>query len=250
MSYSPETLLEIFLNGSLTEDAQKAFDALVRRDPAFAEKVTNALAQSQGEAPQESVDQISSKLDGKILDLWNDYKPFSVERVLKPALKWALGLSLWLGLSAGAVYMWFETAHWIHWQAESLTAEKLKEEAAVTAASFKRAKVAAKKAVAKKTEVPAVHTEPIAVASKPQEGDSIRLALELDQSKNVDITVMDSKGVLTRHLYQGLWKSDQHYVDWDGKNDTGTQVPAGDYTVVIDAEGKKQSGVITIKSGL
>jgi len=253
MSYSPETLLEIFLNGALTEDAQKAFDALVRQDPAFAEKVANALARNQGEAPQESVDRISASLDGKIDNLWNDHKPFSVERYVKPVLKWALSLSLWLGLSAGAAYMWFETAHWIHWQAETSAAEKLKDEASASAASSKHAKVPAKKTTVRKeavrkVEVPAVNVAPEAV-SKQQEGDSIRLALDMDRSKNVEITVMDSKGVLTRHLYQGLWKSDQHYVDWDGKNDAGTQVSAGDYTVVIDAEGKKQSGVITIKSG-
>jgi hypothetical protein len=98
MIFTPETLIQIYLDGSFTEEAQAEFNALMRRDPVFTEKVTQALAERLGPVSDATVDNLSSRLDGKIGDLWNRHKPSPLGPALKLGLKIALGLAMVGGL--------------------------------------------------------------------------------------------------------------------------------------------------------
>src|SRR5579871_474335 len=101
MKFTPETLLQIYLDGSFTDEAQAEFDALMRRDPAFVEKVTQALSERLGPAPEELVNSVSTSLDAKIGGVWSQYKPSPALRTLKWGAKTALVLGAVGGLFLG-----------------------------------------------------------------------------------------------------------------------------------------------------
>lgn len=75
MKFTPENLLQIYLDGSFTDEAQTAFDELMKKDPKFAEKVTQAVSERLGNAPGMRVDDIATRLDAKIDGIWEQYKP-------------------------------------------------------------------------------------------------------------------------------------------------------------------------------
>ena len=99
MKFTPETLLQIYLDGSFTEEAQAEFDALIHKDPVFAEQVTQAVAQRLGPLPESQIDEMAGRLDGKIDALWSQYKPSPLLRSLKLTGKIAFVLT-----SAGVLY--------------------------------------------------------------------------------------------------------------------------------------------------
>ncbi len=112
MKFTPETLLQIYLDGSFTEEAQTEFDALIRKDPLFAEKVTQAVADRLGPLPETQVDEMAGRLDGKIGAVWNQYKPSPVFRYLKITGKIALALTTAGILYSGVRHFWpmFQTS--------------------------------------------------------------------------------------------------------------------------------------------
>jgi hypothetical protein len=99
MKFTPETLLQIYLDGSFTEEAQAEFDALMRKDPLFTEQVTQAVAQRLGPLPEAQIDETAGRLDGKMDALWSQYKPSPLLRSLKFTGIIALGLA-----SVGVLY--------------------------------------------------------------------------------------------------------------------------------------------------
>jgi hypothetical protein len=106
MKFKPETLLQIYLDGSFTEEAQAEFDALMRQDPAFSQKVTQAVAERLGPLPDAKIDETAAHLDGKMDAIWARYKPSPMLRSLKLTGKIALGLSAAGGLYFGAHCLW------------------------------------------------------------------------------------------------------------------------------------------------
>jgi hypothetical protein len=247
MNFTPDNLLENYLNGTLDGESKAALDALVQKDPLFSEKVTQALSQRVDPMSEASVDRIAADLDGRIGKLWNSHKPFNVGPYLKPAL----GIFMWTGIAVTAGYMSLQVAHWISYQAAPPTesAVSVKGPAALPAAHYDahRPEMETLSPKIEPVKTPKAQAHIPGPASGTQEGDSIRLSLELDGAKNVDITIVNSGGAAVRHLFNGNWTSSHHYIDWNGKNDGGSLVPPGDYTVIIEAEGKKQSGIVTIR---
>ena len=75
----------------------------------------------------------------------------------------------------------------------------------------------------------------------------MRVSVETQKTQNVVVNVLDSNGLLVRRLYQGSWEAGVHQVDWDGKDETRNPVLPGDYTVIVNADGKAMSGVVTVK---
>jgi hypothetical protein len=92
--YKPEDLLEVYMNGSFTEDAQAEFDRLVREDPSFAEKVTQAVAQRLGSVPEETVNLVSGRLDARIGEIWEKARPSPFAGWLQNSFKAVLALLL------------------------------------------------------------------------------------------------------------------------------------------------------------
>jgi len=83
--------------------------------------------------------------------------------------------------------------------------------------------------------------------SQSREGNALRVSIETQKTQDVTVNVLDSNGLLVRELYQGSWDAGVHQVDWDGKDEAGNPVLPGDYTVIVNADGKTMSGVVTVK---
>lgn len=264
MKFSPETLLRIYLDGSFTEEAQAEFDALMRKDPAFAERVTQSIAERLGPVPDASVDAIASRLDAKVQDLWVRHKPSPFLRNLKLALKGLAALSL-----AVAGYWGFHA-----WTSRMPAPAASMGVVAPATALSAPAGTASKASLKHKVEAPAqpvaeegtteegtqaetvpedgapsTHGLPAASAkSAPSssKGESLRVAIRSDKDAQALITIYDANGNLVRDLFRGNVQAGDRYVDWDGKNDLGIPVPPGSYNVVLDLNGKKQSGLLKI----
>ncbi len=267
MKYTPEDLLKIYMNSSMTEEAQEAFDRLMSDDPQFSETVTNAMAERMGPVPEESVNQISSRLDAKVESIWVKNQPSKMERLLRAALKGTLAVVisgfviysasvLWpkllalfpqIDLSASNSLSTFAPPAKLAPPAivspGSGFADSSASVKAVPTLAPKVVKVAAVKHAAIPTAAPTAYNPGYGT----QVGDSIRLAVDTDKTETVMVTVLNPSGYLMRHLYQGLWVAGNHFVDWNGKDDLGRSVPPGNYTIVVQAGAKKMSGIVTIK---
>ena len=104
--YAPEDLLQIFMNGSLTDEAQGVFDQLMRENPEFAEKVTSAMAEKMGPVPDEAVNQISSRLDSKLETIWIKNKPSAMARFSRVATKGMFIVAVLGVLGCSAYVLW------------------------------------------------------------------------------------------------------------------------------------------------
>jgi hypothetical protein len=264
MKFSPETLLKIYLDGSFTEEAQAEFDALMRKDPTFAERVTQAVGERLGPVPDASVDAIASRLDAKVQDLWVRHKPSPALRSLKLTLKGLAALSL-------AVAGFWGFHQWnTRMPAPAASMGGAVPETALTAPEGPSPKTSPKHKVkaparpvveeeevsdgtqertVQEENVSPTHELPVASAkSGPSsaKGDTLRVAIRSDKDAQALIDIYDANGNLVRHLFRGQVQAGNRYVDWDAKNDLGALVPPGSYNVVLDLNGKKQSGVLKI----
>ena len=320
MKFTNETLIQIYLDGSFTEEAQAEFDQLMREDSVFAEQVTNAVAQRLGPAPQSLVDGVAARLDGKMDGVWQQYKPSPFKRVAKSVAKAALVVAT----ATGLVWGWKQVGPSVlssvgygntssqqvqtppQVESSSPNADSSLSRSGVKEAKSKPSHTALKKtslasthsnlsvSVGSKTKgVPVPVGAPSQVGSNPaldsvesslkkssisdnvapqnqpirlpakgsnstvgagvgrggisQEGDGIRVSIETQKTQKVMVTVLDSNGLLIRHLYQGVWTAGDHLVDWDRKDELGNPVLPGNYKVVVNADGKTMSGVVTIQ---
>jgi hypothetical protein len=262
MKYKPEDLLEIFMNGSLTDEAQGAFDLLMRENPEFAEKVTNAMAEKMGPVPDEAVNQISSRLDFKLETIWFKNKPSAMARFSRIATKGTLIVAVLGVLGCSAYVLWPKLLALLPQidlsSSSSLNAQVPKAQLAPpvilapsgkseTLSSVKSSTVVASVARAPKIIPPTATAVLSNSGSETQSGDSIRLSVDTDKTQTVVVTALSPTGILIRHLYQGLWVAGSHFVEWDGKDDSGKPVVPGNYTIVVQAGDKKMSGIVTIK---
>ncbi|HVZ80441.1 MAG TPA: FlgD immunoglobulin-like domain containing protein [bacterium] len=284
MKFSPETLLRIYLDGSFTEEAQAEFDALMRRDPAFAEQVTQAVAERLGPVPEASVEAIASRLDAQVMDLWARHKP-------SPWLKnLQLGGKALVALGVVALGYW-GFRHWtsmttiqagtaaapvpgtfLSGQAEGAKKNPAKElpdhstvrqvrsvarppepdnaarEEGGTAGIQDRRTLSAKAPANTQERSPMPVVPAVSTQSKSASalGDALRVDIHSDRPGPATITIFDAHGNLVRHLFAGPVEAGDRYVDWDGKDDLGVPVLPGSYHVVLGLNGKKMSGVLKI----
>ncbi len=313
MKFSPESLIEIYLNGSFTEEAQVEFDKLMRQDAAFAERVTKAVAERVGPTP-DSLERISTNLDSKIDGIWNSHKPAPYGRILKKSVQVAILLVAMGGLYGGFKHYWMShhATNGVEGLVPSLTDASATHERSSASGGSSKAPTGpstgsnVKKVLSKKTAdelsrdqtssvdlngspasvdmksstSPALKTlddhstkanpvlnsdkekgkgstltgltvTPLPVSamtgSQIEEGDALRVSIETEKKQNVVVTVLDSNGLLVRHLYQGIWNVGIHLVDWDGKDEIGNPVLPGNYTVIVNADGKTMSGTVTVQ---
>ncbi len=276
MKFTPETLLQIYMNGSFTEEAQSAFDDLMRRDTSFAQKVTEALAERLEGAPESTVDQITVRLDGKIGAIWQQNKPSVLSRGLKLAARWVLILSAVSGIGWGLHHLWPSVSSLFHSRPGVSSQSGLDKASEMTGqtdqavntdtsnqAAEEQAILMRKASPQPKSKHPSSAMAAVSHTTAPQanpssssavspdsstaQGNSLRIAIETGKVQKVVVTVLNPDGVLIRYLYQGGWEPGNHNVDWDGKDASGNMVSPGKYTVVVNADGKSMSGVVTIQ---
>lgn len=286
MKFTPESLLQIYLDGSFTEEAQAEFDALMRKDPAFSEKVTQAVAERLGPVPEATLTSIASNLNARRNDLWAQHKPSPFLKSLKLAGQLALGVGaaalLWVGGRHAVEKFRASTAPVEGTSlapapqastqsqapgasltlgnvaapgskkpstARTLPGTSASKAYSSQAASGSKAPVPVGGSTAPSNSLPSLPKAAVpgkAPGASTAEGRSLRVAISTEKATQAVVTVFDSTGVLVRHLYQGPVDPGEHYLDWDGKSDQGLSVPAGDYNVVLDLGGKKMSGVLKI----
>jgi hypothetical protein len=245
MKYTPETLLQIFMNGSLTEEAQKSFDQLMRDDPQFSEKVTTAMAERMGPIPDDTVQSISARLDSKVESIWVKNQPSKMTPFLRMAIKGILVLGL-LGIS---IYVLWPKLLSILPQIDLSASDSFNTQTPQASMAPPAIIAPSSGYVEKAVPVKKIKFTPTVSNSSAttQMGDSMRTVIDIDKTESVQITVLNPNGILVRHLYQGIWTAGSHFVDWNGKDDLGYSVASGNYTVEVQAGSKKMSGVVTIK---
>jgi flagellar hook assembly protein FlgD len=80
-------------------------------------------------------------------------------------------------------------------------------------------------------------------------GNSLRVEIDTEKLQPVTVTVFNSKGERVRNLFEGDMAAGVHYVDWDGKDGSQNTVVPGDYTVVLELDGKKMSKILKVLPG-
>ncbi len=304
MKFTPDSLIEIYLNGSFTEEAQAEFDALLRKDASFAERVTNSLAERLGPPPEGLVEQVAGRLDSKVDGLWLAHKPSPWGGIFKAVGKAALVLAAAGGIYGTTRHFWVQNHQALVPDSERISpadssgseggAKTLLKASQNPAPSGNRGKGKASAqssrtlALSFKELPPASGTHlstpsslegsgspngqvpaalnvqgpgagpsvesvgknpPIPPApSQSEEGDALRVSVEMESRGKVLVTVLDPNGLTVRRLYQGVWDQGLHLLDWDGKDEAGSLVQAGNYTVTVNANGKTMSGTLTIRS--
>jgi hypothetical protein len=277
--YKAEDLLEVYMNGSFTEDAQAEFDRLVREDPSFAEKVTQAVAQRLGPAPEETVNLVSGRLDSRMGEIWEKGRPSPFAGWLQNSFKAILALLIVLAVGWG----WRYGKACLESRATDakLTGPAGEKQGLVPAVNEKgtnqktlafsrgTADVSTNVSLAGQPSNQAGVREPavspkscspsfsINTVSKPgggntrvAEGFPLRVSIESPKAQNVNLTILDNNGILIRHLYQGVWTAGSGYVEWDGKDDWNNMVLPGRYTIVFKAGRKTTSQTVTFQPQL
>ncbi len=313
MKFTLDSLIEIYMNGSFTDEAQAEFDKLMRKDPVFAERVTQAMAERVGAVP-DSLANVSLNLDSKIDGLWQVNKPSTFQRVFKKSAQVALVLAATGGLYGGYKHFWtdqslakgeMEAISPVSdasgtYKKQGVTGDSLRDRRTSSTNSNSGKKsiegIAGKNkngsqandssmsglpsASGSNLSTPAplqtpgkqpAQAHPALMANKgegelgsaglstvkrqpsissvtsTEEGDALRVSIETEKRQKVVVTVVDSNGLLVRHLYQGQWNAGVHLVDWDGKDEIGNPVLPGNYTVVVNADRKTLSGTVVIQ---
>jgi hypothetical protein len=238
MHWPRETLIQLYLEGGLSPEAQREFKRLSRKDPSFSNEVTEAVQNAfrhMGESV--SPPKISAAPAGPALSL--SWKPFLLK--FRP---W-IGLAL-MGVAAlGAVFLLVE------WAGQSFKPKS-------THARVFREKPndQIRQMMVQALLTPAVGEEAIGVspslsaAGKElvfQEGDRIYLSIKSPEQQAVTLSVLGPNGMLIRRLYQGEWQPGVHQIDWDGRDESGKPVSPGRYSVVLKAGGKTMSDRLLIQ---
>lgn len=269
MKFTPETLLQIYLDGSFTEEAQAEFDRLMKKDPAFAERVTHAVAERLGPAPEALVNQVASRLDGKISAVWEKHKPFLMRPLLENTVKAILVLILACGLYFGykrflspgvpgnlqvqnqgiqstAASSALPIGNHTEISKKILQAAGAKNEKTSGISPLPEANLSSNPVSSPSLQVAGSWVSS-AGQTQTKEGDILRVSVETQKAQNVVVTVLNSNGSLIRGLYKGIWSAGVHLVDWDGKDEAGNPVPPGNYTVAVNADGKIMTDVVTVR---
>jgi len=216
-----------------------------------------------GPVPSSTVDQVSSRLDAKFESLWIKNKPSKWARYFRFGSKLLVLVGVLGGLGYVLSILWPKLMMALPQidlsrtgEGRSMSEPKAEMAPPLIVPVAKSSSMAAAKttSVVPRVVAPIVPTPVGAIAppaAKPnfnvQTGNAIRLVVDNDKTQPVQVTVLNLSGALVRHLYQGSWDPGSHFVDWDGRNDQGVLVAAGNYTIVVKNATKTQSGIVTIQ---
>jgi len=285
MKFTQDNLIKIYLDGAFTEEAQAEFDRLMRKDPLFAEKVTAAVSERVGPAPEALLAQAEARLDAKAAGIWAAHRPSPRKEFLRK-----VSILLALAVGSGLLYMGYEnlggrllspleqapqalsgksapskTLRLAQVEKRPGTLPAAASGERVGTSTLQRAGSTGLPSVsmpqvgsapmgrsADRPQSPAQGSAPAAQSPDPaaapssREGFPLRLEVEAESRQMVSVTVIDAVGMPVRSLYSGTWEAGAHFLDWDGLDDSGRPLGPGTYTVVLEAGGKVQSGTVTI----
>lgn len=231
MNFTPEGLVQIYMGGVLTDEAQKTFDDWMAKDPAFSQALIQAVKAHLGPVPDLKF--VEARLDAQADILWTNNKPSFPQILLKKYPKRLAGLAVALLLSWAL----------IHWGAEVQRSLKaalhLGPPATQVAPVITRPVLAKphKRSVIKRSQIPNDVTIDYV-------DHNLQIVINSDKKQKAAITILDAKGQIVCRVYQGPWTAGHHVLTWTGKNDMGALVTPGKYTVVVQANGQTTSGVI------
>jgi len=229
MSFTPESLAQIYFNGALTEEAQKTFDEWMEKDPSFSQKIVQELKVALGPMPG-SLKFVEARLDARIESIWARHKPSFFRVLVQKHPRKVLGLLIALVLAWGLVRWGPEV------QRALLSGLHLSKPMETTVPPVLAAPTLKKKANPR-------HLIPNDV-SLGYVDHSLQIVIDSDKKQKVAITVLDLHGNIVSNVYQGPWMPGHHVITWNGKNALGALVLPGEYTVVVQANGQTTSGVI------
>jgi len=255
MSFTPEGLIQIYLNGALTEEAQAVFDKWMETDPVFSDKLAEALKQHLGMAP-EALSFVETRLDTQIEAVWTKNKPSFLRVFLKKYFWYVMGLIIAVILSCAL----------IHWGTRIRAT--LRSALHLSGSDFPKIEgIPHEAAGARKTTMVPPALLPLTDKTKKTLNNqfkgsnkrlqaitndvsysyvnhSLQITIDSEKAQKVAITLLDNQGQLVCNIYHGPWIAGHHVISWNGKNDMGNLVAPGKYTVVVQANGQTTSGVI------
>ena len=283
MTQPRETLLQLYLEGTLSGEAQKEFEDLFRKDPEFTRQAVEALEGKLGAAPEAWVEETAAHLDAKAASLWRTNEREKAWNLLKKA-QWAFLAVLLGGVCLG--WGWIKVR-----EAEHLKGAAAPESPRASVPQASASKGGAQKLQADHAEKslgqgadltpeslsPSFRPPPegtdfsgasgntsgpprisqsktgsregassLQVSSFQAAGNKVQVVMDDLETGHVRIKVINSGGTLVRVLYEGSWEPDQH-VYWNGVDQDGKKAPKGDYFIVVQTATKTISRKVSIR---
>ncbi len=257
---TPQDLIDGYLQGTLGNSDQATFDSLFASDPAFSEKVTGALASHLGEAPSDFVDSVASHLDNRWESIYQkgtrtaSHSSFLEAGVLVAALAVMVGAGWYVWKVLGDTSL----------EACQTLADNPKVVLAFTLPTSEKTSWKPKMTFADAERDFAAQTSPDRVVTtssrvsdesreneslEPLVGQILRIRVEVPRDLKGRVTLWDSEGRLVRHLFDGSMPKGTWALDWDQKDDRGSLVHPGSYSVHIEAAGQLLTGQVVVAPG-
>ena len=255
MSFTPEILSEIYLNGVLTDEAQKVFNEWMEKDPLFSQKIIADLKNNLGEKP-ESLAIVETRLDTQMETVWNQNKPSASLLFLKKnAQKLAVVLlTVLLGWAfihwADQVQKGFRSAFQmagVHLPEIPISAPpKLASRSSTLIPPMMKPLTAKEKANLRK-QIKALDPHQHLVQNDVTYrfvNHILQITVDIDKNQRVVISLLNQKSHLICSIYQGPMMAGHHVISWSGKDNMSNPVLPGKYNIVVQANGQTTSGMI------
>jgi hypothetical protein len=249
LKYTPEELMQAYLEGTLSFQGRAEFVQLMRQDPLFADRVAKALEEGRNAPPLERKRRAFALMTERL------YPAPTVRR----AIPWAfiLLLATGFGLALNHVLpvlgnILFSAFHLSETQTfgtgSPVTQTAMVPKGHPGALNGQKGKAPAKKPGAATT--PSVTPSPTQGPSTPAtpEPNPPPVKMTTDKTQVATITVLDGGGQVIRHLYHGTWLSGEHLIPWDGRDDYLQMAPPADYTISVQTDdGNTTNNTVTLR---
>lgn len=87
----------------------------------------------------------------------------------------------------------------------------------------------------------------VAVDSRVSKKGEAALRLEFPRTLDFRLTICAATGKVLRQLRAGILPAGVHQLVWDGKNDAGSELPAGDYVCRLNVGQQEYSAPVTLR---
>jgi len=261
-----QNLIDGYMQGSLSSADQAEFDSRFASDPTFSEKVTGALGSHVGDAPNDFVDGVSSRLDARWETIFQkgtrstDRTLFVGSGVLVAALVVLVGAGwyVWKTLGSSPDAVASQSAASVpkvvlSFKLPSAEASSWKPRMTFADAERDFTRRESTRSSSEKRVSPASQAPEDRVLSNDtrssQSGQILRIRVEVPRDLQGRVTLWDGQGQMVRRLFEGAMPHGTWALDWDQKNDQGLLVKPGSYAVHIEAGGQTLTGQVIVTPG-